>query len=55
MSTLLLNISEAEIAVLNYERSNYPRAMIQKRIHAVYLKAALSWPNSTIHLETGLY
>lgn len=55
MSTLLLNISEAEIAVLNYERFNYPSAMIQKRIHAVYLKAALSWPNSTIHLVTGLY
>lgn len=54
MSTLLLNISEAEIARLNYERYNYPSAMIQKRIYSLYLKATLGWSNSSISMVTGL-
>jgi hypothetical protein len=54
MSTLLLNISEAEIARLNCERYNYPSAMIQKRIYSLYLKATLGWSNSSISMVTGL-
>lgn len=54
MSTLLLKISDAEIAKLNYERYNYPSAMIQKRIYSLYLKATLGWSNITISKVTGL-
>ena len=39
MPTLSLNLSEAEIEKLSYERYAYPHPMIQKRIFAVYLKA----------------
>ena len=34
-----LNLSEEEIQRLNYERFQYPCAKIQKKMHAVYLKA----------------
>ncbi|MDX9909850.1 MAG: IS630 family transposase, partial [Mariniphaga sp.] len=45
---LLKNISEAEIQQLNYERYKYPCPIIQKRIHAVYLKATIGMTNITI-------
>jgi transposase len=44
-----MNLSEEEIRVLNYERFQYPCAKIQKKIHAVYLKAAHCYTNA----ETG--
>jgi hypothetical protein len=34
-----LNLSEEEIHRLNYERFQYPCAKIQKKLHALYLKA----------------
>ena len=55
MPTLRFDISKAEIDKLNYERFSYPHPMIQKRIFSVYLKAALSYSNSTIGLITGLH
>jgi len=55
MPTLKLNISEAEIEKLSYERYAYRDTMIQKRIFAVYLKATLGWSNSTIGLTVGLH
>ena len=55
MPTLLLNLSEAEIEKLNYERYAYPDPMVQKRIFAVYLKAQFGWTNSTIGLAVGLH
>ena len=45
---LLKNIGEAEIQQLNYERYKYPCPIIQKRIHAVYLKATIGMTNITI-------
>jgi transposase len=36
---LQINLSETEIQQLNYERYHYLCPMVQKRIHAVYLKA----------------
>ena len=55
MPTLLLNLSEAEIEKLNYERYAYPDPMVQKRIFAVYLKAKCGWTNSSIGLAVGLH
>lgn len=45
---LLINLSEAEIQRLNYERYHYPCPMIQKRIHAVYIKASSGMSNEMI-------
>jgi transposase len=55
MPTLKLNISEAEIEKLSYERYAYPDPMVQKRIFAVYLKAACGWDNSMVGLAVGLH
>lgn len=52
---LLVNISAAEIQQLNYERFHYPCPIIQKRIHAVYLKATLGMSNATIGQIAGLH
>jgi transposase len=43
-----LNLSEEEIHRLNYERYYYPCPKIQKRLHAVYLKATLNMSNVQI-------
>ena len=51
---LQLNLSKAEIQRLNYERFYYPCPIIQKRIHAVYMKATVKATNTTIGLLTGL-
>ncbi len=37
-----INLSSSETEKLNYERYYYPYPIVQKRIHAVYLKATLS-------------
>lgn len=50
---LLINISDAEIRQLNYERFYYPCPIVQKRIHAVYLKAAFGLPDTMIGQLTG--
>lgn len=52
---LLINISDAEIQRLNYERFYYPCPIVQKRIHAVYLKAAFGFPDTMIGQLTGLH
>jgi len=44
MSTFSINISQAEIEQLNYERFAYPQPMVQKRILSVYLKGHLIIP-----------
>ena len=51
---LQLNLSDAEIQRLNYERFYYPCPTIQKRIHAVYMKATFKASNTTIGILTGL-
>ena len=44
-----MNLSEGEIRRLNYERFHYPCAKVQKKMHAVYLHAALGYTK----VETG--
>jgi transposase len=51
---LQLNLSKAEIHRLNYERFYYPCPIVQKRIHAVFMKASVKSSNTTIGLLTGL-
>jgi transposase len=55
MPTLSLNLSQAEIEKLSYERYAYPNPIIQKRIFAVYLKSDLNYSNQMIGLITGLH
>ena len=50
---LQLNISEAEIQRLNYERYHYPCPHVQKRIGAVYFKT-FGMSNQMIGELTGL-
>lgn len=45
---LPIKISKAEIQRLNYERYYYPCPMVQKRIHAVYLKATTEMSDEKI-------
>ena len=51
---LQLNLSKAEIQRLNYERFYYPCPIVQKRLHAVYLKAVFEISNTMIGHITGL-
>jgi len=52
---LLINLSNAEIQVLNYERFYYPCPIIQKRIQAVYMKATTGFSNTKIGQLTDLH
>ena len=45
---LQLNLSKAEIELLNYERFHYPCPIVQKRILAIYLKATSKYSNKMI-------
>jgi transposase len=45
---LQLNLSETEIKRLNYERFHYPCPIVQKRIHAVYMKATSKLTNAEV-------
>lgn len=45
---LTLQVSEAEIALLNYERFNYPCGIVQKRLHALYFKATQRLTNQEV-------
>lgn len=51
---LLINLSDAEIQQLNYERYYYPCPTVQKRIHAVYIKATTEMSNKMIGALVGL-
>jgi transposase len=53
MRTINLSISETE--KLNYERYYYPCPIVQKRIHAVYLKAKLLLSDQEIGLIVDLH
>jgi transposase len=52
---LPLNLSDAEIMQLSYERYHYPCLLVQKRIHAVYLKAEVGLSNELIGRIVGLH
>jgi transposase len=45
---LATNLNESEIHRVNYERFHYPCPLVQKRIHAVYLKKAFGFSNEMI-------
>lgn len=51
---LQINLSKAEIKVLNYERYHYPCPIVQKRIHAVYYKATVKISNKKAGNLAGL-
>ena len=44
----ILNLDEAEIHQLNYERFHYPCPVVQKRMHAVYLKSVFTFEHKEI-------
>ena len=52
---LQLNLSDAEIRQLSYERYNYPCPTVQKRIHAVHMKAITGSSDTMIGYLTGLH
>ena len=52
---LQLNLSEAEIQELNYERFHYPCPIVQKRLTAVFLAATVTATISTIGHMAGLH
>lgn len=52
---LQINLSDAEIQELNYERFYYPCPIVQKRIHAVYMKATTRLSNIMIGQLCGLH
>lgn len=52
---LPIKISNAEIQRLNYERYYYPCPTVQKRIHAVYIKAITEMSNTMIGVLVDLH
>ena len=52
---LQINLSNAEIQQLNYERYYYPCPTVQKRIQAVYMKSMTELSNAMIGTLTGLH
>ncbi len=42
------NPGKAEIQRLNYERYHYPCPRVQKRLHAIYIKATTAMSNNLI-------
>jgi len=52
---LPINLNETEIQRLNYERYHYPCATVQKRIHAVYIKATMIMSNEMIGTLVDLH
>ena len=43
-----LKLSAEELARLNYEKYHYPCPLVQKRLHCIYIKAALGYSNEKI-------
>lgn len=52
---LLINVSDAKIKQLEYERYYYPSPIVQKRIHAVYMKATTEFSDTMIGHLFGLH
>ena len=55
MPALQFRVSEAELEILNYDRYHYPDPMVQKRLHAVYLKGRLNYSNTMTGFISGLH
>ncbi|WP_299466702.1 helix-turn-helix domain-containing protein, partial [uncultured Microscilla sp.] len=52
---LTLNISKTDIELLRYERYTYPCQLVQKRLHALYLKATTDLPHQQIAKIVGIH
>lgn len=52
---LRINLSQAEIARLNYERYYYPCPIVQKRIQAVYIKGTTDFSDTKAGQISGLH
>lgn len=52
---LQINLSNAKIQRLNYERYYYPCPIVQKRLNAVYIKATMGLSYTMIGQITGLH
>lgn len=52
---LTLNISKTDIEVLRYERYAYPSIIVQKRLHALYLKATTNLSHQEIAGIVGIH
>lgn len=52
---LTLQASEAKLVELNYERYNYPSALVQKRMHTIYLKCSYYYEHKEIAKIVGLH
>ena len=48
-----LTLSSKELDALNYERYHYPCPRVQKRLHAVYIKATTRLSNEIVALAVG--
>jgi hypothetical protein len=46
LTTLILN--SEELTQLNYERYHYPCAIVQKRLHSIYIKASVYLSNKEV-------
>lgn len=55
INMLQINLSQAEIQKLSYERYYYPCPIVQKRIHAVYIKATADFSDTKTGQITGLH
>ena len=53
LTKLMLN--SEELAELNYERYHYPCPIVQKRLHAVYLKASALLSNKKNSIIVGVH
>ena len=52
---LTLQISETDIEILRYERYHYPCPLVQKRLHALYLKATSTLSHQQIAQLVGIH
>lgn len=50
-----LMLSSEELAQLNYERYYYPCPIVQKRLHAVFIKASTNLSNEKVSLIVGVH
>ena len=50
-----LNISSEELEKLNYERYHYPCPIVQKRLHAIYIKAVTNMSNEQVAVVSGAH
>lgn len=50
-----LELSPGELNKLNYERYHYPSAIVQKRLHSLYIKAITGYTNQVVCQISGAH